>query len=72
VVTTTGSIPELVEPEHGALVPQRDPPALARALESLLLDREARLRAGRAGRERIRADFETNATTDLLLRYVNG
>ena len=71
VVTTTGSIPELVEPEHGALVPQRDPPALARALESLLLDREARLRAGRAGRERIRRDFETNATTELLLSLMS-
>jgi glycosyltransferase involved in cell wall biosynthesis len=70
VVTTTGSLAELVEPEHGALVPQRDPPALARALESLLLDREARLRAGRAGRERIRRDFETGATTDELLRLM--
>jgi glycosyltransferase involved in cell wall biosynthesis len=71
VVTTTGSLTELVEAEYGALVPQRDPPALAAALESLLLDREARLHAGHAGRERIRRDFETGATTAQLLHLMS-
>jgi colanic acid/amylovoran biosynthesis glycosyltransferase len=70
VVTKTGSLPELVEPEFGAIVPQQDPVALADALEALLGDRDARLRCGRAGRERIRAEFETGATSRTLLSWI--
>jgi len=72
VVTRTGSLPELVEPEFGALVPQRDPRALAAALERLLGDPEERRRAGRAGRERIRVEFETGATSRTLLGWIEG
>ncbi|MDB5073722.1 MAG: glycosyl transferase, group 1 [Candidatus Eremiobacteraeota bacterium] len=70
VVTRTGSLPELVEPAFGALVPQRDPHALADALEELLRDRETRLSRGRAGRERIIAEFETRATSRTLLGWI--
>jgi colanic acid/amylovoran biosynthesis glycosyltransferase len=70
VVTKTGSLPELVAPEFGVLVPQRDPQALAEGLLSLLSDRDARLTRGRAGRERIRAEFETVVTTRTLLDWI--
>jgi colanic acid/amylovoran biosynthesis glycosyltransferase len=70
VATATGSLDELVGPEHGALVPQRDPEALARALALLLGDAATRERIGRAAREKIRADFETEATTRILLGFI--
>ncbi|HEV3085781.1 MAG TPA: glycosyltransferase, partial [Candidatus Elarobacter sp.] len=70
VVTRTGSLPELVEPAFGALVPQRDPRALADALEELLRNRERRLQCGRAGRERILREFETRATSRTLLGWI--
>jgi hypothetical protein len=44
---------------------------LAAALETLLGDRERRLACGRAGRERIRAEFETGATSRTLLRWIS-
>ena len=72
VSTATGSLDELVGPEHGMLVPQRDPHALARALEELLSDGAVRERMGRAARDKIRADFETGATTRTLLGFLNA
>jgi colanic acid/amylovoran biosynthesis glycosyltransferase len=72
VATATGSLDELVGPEHGMLVPQRDPPALAGALARLLSDPVARERMGRAARDKIRADFETEATTRTLLGFLTG
>ncbi|HEY0613138.1 MAG TPA: glycosyltransferase [Candidatus Elarobacter sp.] len=72
VVTRTGSLPELVEPEFGAIVEQQDPEALAAALEPLLRDREARIAAGRLGRERIRAEFETGASARALLGWITA
>jgi glycosyltransferase involved in cell wall biosynthesis len=70
VVTATGSLPELVTPACGALVPQQDPVALAGALERMIGDRAARLAAGAAGRERIRASFETGATARELFGWI--
>ncbi len=72
VATATGSLDELVGPEHGELVPQRDPQAIAHALERLLSDDGARARMGIAAREKIRADFETGATTRTLLGFLRG
>lgn len=58
VATRVGGLPEVVrENETGLLVPPRDPPALARALEALLFD-PVRARAfGEAGRARAQAHF---------------
>lgn len=58
VATAISGIPELIDDERtGLLVPQRDPAALAQALERLILDPELARRLGRAGRERILADY---------------
>jgi glycosyltransferase involved in cell wall biosynthesis len=70
VSTATGSLPELVRAGEGILVPQRDPAALANAIETLLADGEARERAGERAREHIAASFETGATTATLLDLI--
>ncbi len=72
VSTLTGSIDELVTPQTGTLVAQRDPIALADALEPLLRDRALRLSVGARARERIRVSFSTEATTDVLRRRIAG
>jgi colanic acid/amylovoran biosynthesis glycosyltransferase len=72
VSTRTGSLDELVGPAEGALVPQRDPDALAGALEELLLDAGRRRRAGESARARIIASFETSRTSDALLELIRG
>jgi len=59
VSTTLPSVQEAVEDGvQGLLVPQRDPVALAEALERLLGDRRLRERLGAAGRERVQQQFD--------------
>jgi len=72
VSTITGSLPELVGPGEGLLVPQRDPAALARAIETMLSDPDERRRSGSRGRAHIEASFETGVTTAALLRLVTA
>ena len=58
VATRIGGFPDMITPgENGALVPPRDPPALARALTALLADESARARLGAAARTRVERDF---------------
>ncbi len=64
-VVTTGvaGIPELVQDgESGLLIPERDAPALADALECLIRLPELRTRLGRAGRRVVQAGFEAQQT----------
>jgi colanic acid/amylovoran biosynthesis glycosyltransferase len=67
VATRTGSLDELVDDANGALVAQRDPLALADALERYLRDAGLRRAAGVRARARIAAEFESGATTQRLL-----
>lgn len=58
VVTPVGGTPEVVEDGvTGLLVPPRDVPALAAALERLLADRALRREMGTTGRSRVERDF---------------
>jgi glycosyltransferase involved in cell wall biosynthesis len=58
VATAVAAIPELIRAgETGLLVPPRDPPALAAALERLIADPELRGRLGAAGHERLERRF---------------
>ncbi len=66
VATRTGSIPELVDDTNGILVPQRDPVALARAIDRLASDASLRATLGAKGRERVLAAFSTTETTARL------
>lgn len=53
VTTAVGASAEIVEHgKTGFVVPERDPDALADALQSMLLDHEGRRRMGEAGRKR--------------------
>ena len=70
VATRTGSIDELVDTGSGVLVPDRDPQALADALERLVRDGALRRRLGVSARGRIISEFETAETTRRLARLL--
>lgn len=57
VATDTGAVSEVVTPECGALVPPRDPAALAMTIQALLDDPARRERMGQAGRKRMEGEF---------------
>ena len=59
VATRISAIPELIEDGvTGVLVAERDPTALAAAIDGLAGDPERRRRLGEAGRRRVRRDFD--------------
>src|SRR5581483_9240625 len=67
VATAVSAIPELIRPEQtGLLVPPRDPPALAAALERLIGDPDLRARLGAAGRQRLIETFSHHHGIDQL------
>jgi len=51
IATTTGGIPELVQPGTGLLVPPENPSALAGALENILKDEQLAQTIGQNGRD---------------------
>ena len=76
VATTAGAYPEVIEDGvSGLLVPPRDAPALADAIERVLDDASLRHRLGQGGRERIMTYFswrETAARTLALYQEVRS
>ena len=65
VSTAVGGIPELVQPGvNGALVPAREPQALAQALALYVLDEGLAARHGAAGRTRIEQHYSVSAMVD--------
>ncbi len=67
VSTEISGIPELIEHEvNGLLVAEKNPSAMAAALERLLLDPELGRRIAQAGRERVCRDFDSEHTTRVL------
>ena len=68
VTTRISGIPELVrDGENGLLVEPGDPVALARAMRTLLEDRERAAVMGARGREIVRNEFELRSCTAQLL-----
>jgi glycosyltransferase involved in cell wall biosynthesis len=68
ISTTVAGIPELVaNGKTGLLVPPRDAPALADAMEQLARDESLRDDFGRAGRLRIEQEFTIEKTIEPLL-----
>jgi glycosyltransferase involved in cell wall biosynthesis len=67
VATRVGGVPDLVDDGREAvLVPPRDPKALAAAIGDLLTDREKARRLGEQARERLRNEFEIEATAERI------
>ena len=59
VATRHGGIPELVIPgENGALVPERDPAAMAHAIAEMMDNPLMRAELGRAGRRKVVEEFD--------------
>jgi glycosyltransferase involved in cell wall biosynthesis len=68
VCTPVGALPEIVEHERtGLLVPAKNAPALASALERLLTDPALRARLGIQARAEHAVRFEIGAYVDKLL-----
>jgi glycosyltransferase involved in cell wall biosynthesis len=64
VTTDVTGIPEVVrDGARGLLVPQRDPPALADALERLLTDSRLRVRLAEGARRFMEAEFDIHRNT---------
>lgn len=69
IATRVGGIPEVVhDRENGLLVPQKDPAALAAAIEALRADSELRGRLSRNAREFAVEQLGWNSTVDALER----
>jgi glycosyltransferase involved in cell wall biosynthesis len=66
VTTDVTGIPEVVrDGQTGLQVPQRDPPALAAALDRLLADPDLRVRLAAGGRRLIEAEFDIRRNTEV-------
>jgi glycosyltransferase involved in cell wall biosynthesis len=69
VATRVSAIPELVrDGQTGVLVPENDPDALARALESLIASPARRRALGHAGQQRVVEGFGLEANLEHLAR----
>jgi glycosyltransferase involved in cell wall biosynthesis len=72
VATRTGGIPEVVvDGETGLLVERDDAPALAGAIDTLLMDPARRLDFGRQGRRVVDEKFAMDVSIDHTLRIYN-
>jgi glycosyltransferase involved in cell wall biosynthesis len=70
VASESGGIPDIMGPA-GLLVPERDPAALAEALERLRDDQSLRDRLGASGKERFRRQFAIPAYADKIAAALN-
>ena len=72
VSTTTAGIPELVDDGvSGLLVPPQDPPALARAIRSLIENPERARAMGEQGRAKVRREFDLRQSATQLLKLTD-
>jgi colanic acid/amylovoran biosynthesis glycosyltransferase len=68
VVTDAGGLPEAVrDGEHGFVVPKRDPDAMARALERLVVDGDLRRDMGRRAAAHVRRHHDIDGEVDRLV-----
>jgi glycosyltransferase involved in cell wall biosynthesis len=75
VSTTVSGIPELIQDdETGLLVPEKDPVALANALQRLIESPALRTRLGQNGRQKVVQEFDVHENAKRLAvlfeRYV--
>lgn len=73
ISTDVTGIPEVVHHDHTGLVtPQRDPAALADAIERLLEDHDLRVRLATAARKTIEADFDIHQNAAKIRELILG
>jgi len=73
VSTPVGGIPDLIEEGvNGFLVPIKDPVQLADRLRRLILDKELRLKMGKAGREKYLKEFTLERERDNLYQALKA
>lgn len=73
VATDAGSMTEVVEDGvQGLVVPQRDPVALAAAVQTLLADADRRRRMGEAAARRVRETFDARVCERVLQARLDG
>jgi glycosyltransferase involved in cell wall biosynthesis len=73
VSTRVSGIPELIEsPKEGILVEEKDPAALADAIDLLLKDGALRERIVRAARAKVEREFNLNKSADQLAELFRG
>ena len=73
VATRVTGVPELIEDgRDGLLVPPADSPALAAAIERLILDPSLRTRFARNGRARVFADYNLKENARVLKDYLRN
>ncbi len=70
VGTQTGGIPELLEKDAGLMVHDKDPAALADAIERFIRDPVFRGQCGRSGRQRVCESFDVAAVVSQLLERI--
>ncbi len=69
VATGVGGVPEIVEDdENGFVVPPRDVPALAKAIEKLLSDRRLSRSMGKEGYRKVKEQFTFDAQLNKLIK----
>jgi glycosyltransferase involved in cell wall biosynthesis len=73
VASDAGSIPEVVESgRNGIVVPQRQPAAIADAIESLLRDPEGRQRLGSNAAADVRSRFDVRSCEEVFHRKLQA
>ncbi len=73
VATRSGGAQEvIVDGETGLLVPIEDPPALAAALERLIVDSDLKERLRTAGREKVVRDYNLDRAVDRYAEFHRG
>ena len=70
ISTKTGGIPELIEDGSGVMVEEKNPYAIADAIERLITDKEFYTRISIAGRKKIEREFDIRENAQKLLKLI--
>jgi glycosyltransferase involved in cell wall biosynthesis len=73
VVSDVGGLPEVVEHNvTGIVVPPKNPELAAQAISKLICDKELRLRIGRAGKAKIRKQYDWNENVTQMINLYHS
>jgi len=72
IVSNVGGLPEIVKDGiTGFVVPPKNPQKTAEAIEKLLLDKDLRIKMGKAGRERVKKLYDWNRCVQKMINIYN-